>query len=160
MTITPVEARHAKLSRALLGYSRKATDNLLEAIAQSYEETWWQRTELRDQVDRLQAELERFRDMERLLRDTMMSAERAAEDLRAHARREYEALVQEARLKAREVVMEAEAERERIRSEIRRLESARTELRVGYRAFLQAALERLDAELEDTARPKAPGQAA
>jgi cell division initiation protein len=98
--------------------------------------------------------------MERLLRDTLISAERSAEDLRSHARREYDALLQEARLKAREVVMEAEAERERIRSEIRRLESARTELRVNYRAFLQAALERLDSELEDTARPKAPGQAA
>jgi cell division initiation protein len=149
MSITPVEVRHAQLSRSLLGYARRATDNLLEAIAQSYEQAWWERADLRDEVERLQAELTRFRDMERLLRDTMMSAERAAEDLRAQARREYDMLLQEARLKAREVVLEAESERERIRAEIRRLQTARSELRASYRAFLQAALERLDSELEE-----------
>jgi cell division septum initiation protein DivIVA len=80
-----------------------------------------------------------------------MSAERAAEDLRAAARREYDMLLQEARLKAREVVVEAESERERVRAEIRNLRTARSELRASYRAFLQAALERLDAELEPDA---------
>lgn len=148
MTITPVEVRHARLSRALYGYNRKATNALLESIAQSYEETWWERSDLRDEVERLQAELARFRDMERLLRDTMMTAERAAEDLRSQARREYDMLLQEARLKSREIVVEAENERERVRAEIRNLRAARSELRTSYRAFLQAALERLDSELE------------
>jgi cell division initiation protein len=148
MTITPVEVRHARLGRALLGYSRKQTNSLLESIAQSYEETWWERSDLRDEVERLQGELARFREMERLLRDTLMSAERAAEDLRAAARREYDMLLQEARLKGREIVVEAESERERVRAEIRNLRTARSELRASYRAFLQAALERLDAELE------------
>jgi cell division initiation protein len=149
MSITPVEVRHAQLSRGLFGYSRTATDNLLEAIAQSYEQTWWERADLRDEVERLQAELTRFREMERLLRDTMMSAEKAAEDVRGQARREYDLLLQEARLKAREIVMEAEAEREKVRSEIRSLRSARSELRSSYRSFLQAALDRLDDELDE-----------
>jgi cell division initiation protein len=148
-SITPVEVRHAQLGRGLFGYSRSATDNLLEAIAQSYEQTWWERADLRDEVERLQAELARFRDMERLLRDTMMSAEKAAEDVRGQARREYDLLLQEARLKAREIVMESEAEREKVRSEIRSLRSARSELRSSYRSFLQTALERLDTELDE-----------
>ena len=148
-TITPVEVRHAQLGRSVFGYSRRATDNLLESIAQSYEQTWWERADLRDEVERLQQELTRFRDMERLLRDTLMSAERAADDLRAQGRREYDMLIQEARLKAREVIMEAEAERERIRSDIRNLRAARSQLRASYRAFLQQALERLDSELEE-----------
>ena len=137
-------------SRAgVLGYSRTATDNLLEAIAQSYEQTWWERADLRDEVERLQSELTRFRDMERLLRDTLMSAEKTAEDVRTQARREYDLLLQEARLKAREIVMEAETEREKVRSEIRSLRSARTELRSSYRSFLQAALDRLDDDLDE-----------
>ena len=166
-TITPVEVRHAQLGRSLVGYSRRATDNLLESVAQSYEQTWWERADLRDEVERLQQELTRFRDMERLLRDTLMSAERAADDLRAQGRREYDMLIQEARLKAREVIMEAEAERERIRSDIRNLRAARSQLRASYRAFLQQALERLDSELEEPpaaaverSLPPAPAQAA
>jgi cell division initiation protein len=149
VSITPVEVRHAQLGRSLFGYNRQATDSLLESIAQSYEQTWWERADLRDEVERLQAELARFRDMEKLLRDTLVSAEKAADDLRTQARREYDLLIQEARLKSRELILESEAERERMRGETRRLQLARSELRAGYRAFLQAALERLDAELEE-----------
>jgi len=162
MTITPVEIRHVKLRRGLLGYSRAATGELLDQIVQSYEDAWRGRADLEDQVERLEAELARFRDLERLLRDTMMSAERAAESLRADARREYDVLLQEGRLKAREIVAEAEGERERLRAEVRRLQAHRGE----FRLQLQAALERLgdgleDAgELEDTGELRLPGQAA
>ena len=157
MSITPVEVRHAQLSRAPFGYSRRATDNLLEAVAQSFEQTWWERADLRDEVERLQAELARFKDMERLLRDTMMSAEKAAEDLRSQARREYDMLLQEARLKSREIVLEAETERERVLAQIRRLQTDRSELQASFRAFLQGALERLDRELEKPdAAPELP----
>jgi cell division initiation protein len=149
VSITPVEVRHAQLGRSLFGYSRHATDSLLESIAQSFEQTWWERADLRDEVERLQAELARFKDMEKLLRDTLVSAERAADDLRTQARREYDLLIQEARLKSRELILESEGERERMRTETRRLQLARSELRAGYRAFLQAALERLDSELEE-----------
>ena len=162
MTITPVEIRHVKLRRGLLGYSRAATGELLDQIVQSYENAWRGRADLEDQVERLEAELARFRDLERLLRDTMMSAERAAESLRADARREYDVLLQEGRVKAREIVAEAEDERERLRAEVRRLQAQRGE----FRLQLQAALERLgdgleDAgELEDTGELRLPGQAA
>ena len=148
MSITPVEVATPSFPGLWLGDSRRATDNLLESVAQSYEQTWWERADLRDEVERLQAELARFKDMERLLRDTMMSAEKAAEDLRSQLRREYDMLLQEARLKAREIVLEAEAERERIRAEIRRLQTDRSEVQASYRSFLQSALERLDRELE------------
>jgi hypothetical protein len=55
-------------------------------------------------------------------------------------------------LKAREIVVEAESERERVRAEIRNLRTARSEIRASYRAFLQAALERLDVEVEPDTR--------
>ena len=168
MTITPVEIRHVKLKRGIAGYSRPATHALLEDVVASYETAWRERAELADEVERLEAELARFRELERLLRDTMMSAERAADTLRADAAREYELLLQEARSKAREVVEQAEAERERIRTEVRRLEGARDAIV----ADLRAALPRLEgssgglrhgtreSDLEDTGELELPGQAA
>jgi cell division initiation protein len=165
-TISPVEIRHAELPRRLLGYGRAATDQLLERIVTSYEAAWRSRAELEDKVERLEGELARFRELERLLRDTMMSAERASEDLRSQARKEHDLLLQQARLQASELVAGAEAERDRLRVEVRRLESLRSDLRASYRAFLQAALERLDLDLagakdlDDTGELALPGQAA
>jgi cell division initiation protein len=168
MTITPVEIRHVELKRGIGGYRRSATDALLEDIVASYEATWRERAELADAVERLETELARFRELERLLRDTMMSAERAADTLRADAAREYELLLQEARSKARELVEQAEAERERIRADARRLAGARDAIV----ADLRAALPRLEGggatapshpgagDLAETGELALPGQAA
>lgn len=162
MIITPVEIRHVRLKRGLLGYRRRATDELLDQIVRSYEEAWRGRASLEDQVEQLEAELGRFRELENLLRDTMMSAERAAESLRADARREYELTLQEARLKAREIVEQAETDAERTQAEVRRLRAARSELRLR----METALSRLEDDIDPaadsatTGELTVPGQAA
>ena len=142
--MTPVEIRHVRLGRRPLGYDRKAADRLLDEIARSFEVVWRERVDLSEEIERLEAELERFKELEVLLRNTLVSAERAADDLRAQAHREAELIVDEARLKAREVTGGAESERERMIGEIRRLKGLEAEMRAGYRAFLANALERFD----------------
>jgi cell division initiation protein len=144
MSLTPVEIRHAKLSRRLLGYDREAADRLLTEIAASFEDVWRERADLRDELERLEAELIRQREIEEALRNTLLSAERMADELRARAHAEADVIVEEARLKAREITGAAEAEREDVRSEIRRLRALEADVRAEYRAFLAAALERLE----------------
>jgi cell division initiation protein len=157
MALTPVEIRHVRLKRRLLGYDRKETDELLELIAASFEDVWRERADLRDALEDLEGELTRQKEIETALRNTLLSAERMADDIRSQARREAEVVVAEARAQARDIVGSAHTERERIKAEIRRLRGAETDLRAEYRAFLRAALERLDLATEDRA---ASGQAA
>ena len=57
-------------------------------------------------------------------------------------------IVAEARSAARDIVSGAETERERIRTEIRRLQEVETGVRTDYRAFLLAALDRLESDTE------------
>jgi cell division initiation protein len=151
MSLTPVEIRHVRLGRRPLGYDRRSTDRLLHEIAESFEDVWRERADLHDHVERLEAELGRARELEALLRNTLVSAERAADEMRAQARRESELVVEEARAKAREVVHGAQDERARVEAEIRRLRSLEAETRHAYRAFLASALERLDSETEPPA---------
>jgi cell division initiation protein len=144
MSLTPVEIRHVGLGRRFLGYDRRGVDALLDEIASSFEDVWRDRADLLDHVERLEAELQRTREMETLLRNTLMSAERAADEMRSQARKEAELLLDEARSAAREMVVSAERERERIRAETRRLRSLETEMRADYRSFLVGALDRLN----------------
>jgi cell division septum initiation protein DivIVA len=72
-----------------------------------------------------------------------------ADDMRAQARREADVIVAEARSAARDIVSGAESERERIRTEIRRLQEVETGVRADYRAFLLAALDRLESDSEE-----------
>ena len=48
MSYTPVEIRHVRLGRGLLGYGRKAVDHLLAEVTESFEAVWRERADLAD----------------------------------------------------------------------------------------------------------------
>jgi cell division initiation protein len=154
MTLTPVEIRHVSRGRRLLGYDRVATDELLERIVESYEEAWRERADLRDELERMEGEIARFKELEVLLRNTLVSAERSADDIRTQARREADLILDEARAKARETTVSAETERERVKAEIRRLKSLESDMRVEYKAFLLRSLDRVESDTETHVEPE------
>lgn len=133
MTITPVELHHIRLKRGLLGYRRGPVDELIAEIADSFEEVWRQRADYADRIEQLESELSRHRDLESLLRTTLVSAEKSAHELKDQAKREAELVVGEAHAEARSVTREAAAERERLLADARKI-----------RALLEAALDAVD----------------
>ena len=123
MALTPVEIRHSTPPRTTFrGYKRAATDQLLEEIASSFEDVWRERADLADKVEQLEADLVRYRELETLLRTTLVSAEQASEQLRDQARREAELILEEAHAEAREIQRRARAENERLQHDSRRLQ--------------------------------------
>ncbi len=117
MALTPVEIRHITLSRSLFGYSRSVIDKLLEDIVESFEQVWRERADLADKIERVEEDLVRYRELETLLRSTLVSAERASQELKEQARREATIVVEEAHAEARQVRREAFADLERMRTE-------------------------------------------
>jgi cell division initiation protein len=130
MTITPVELRHIPLKRVLFGYRRKDVDRLLEDVERSFEETWRERADYADRIEQLQSELARHRDLETLLRTTLVSAEKSAHELKAQAKREADLVLEEALAEARSATRAAAIERERLLADARKI-----------RALLEAALD-------------------
>jgi cell division initiation protein len=123
MALTPVEIRHIKPSRSLLGYNRKVVDELLGDVVESFEQVWRERADLGNKVERLEADLVRYRELETLLRTTLVSAERASQELREQARREATVMLEEAHSEARRIRREALADLERMRMEAARIRS-------------------------------------
>jgi cell division initiation protein len=133
MSYTPVEIRHVRFRRAPFGYRRAGVDRVLGEIADSFEAVWQERMDLRDRVDDLEREVARHREVEELLRETLMTAERASLDVREEAKREAATIVDEAHREARSITNEARRERERLVVTARRV-----------RTLLAAALEAVD----------------
>lgn len=123
MSLSPAEIRHAELDRGLFGYKRNTVDDLLDRIVQSFEQVWRERADLADKVEHLEAEIVRFRELENLLRTTLVSAERASHELRDQARKEAELIVAEAQGEARRVMRDARSERERLMAETNRIKA-------------------------------------
>jgi cell division initiation protein len=138
MALTPVEIRHMTPGTGLFGYKRAAMDRLLDEIAASFEDVWRERADLADKIEQLETDLVRFRELEALLRTTLVSAERSSAEMKEQARREADLILGEAHAEARAVQRQASAENERLVADSRRL-----------RAQLRAALEGME-EVEDT----------
>ena len=142
MPLTPVEIRHLQLRRAFLrGYRRSGVDKLLTEIADSFEDVWRERADLSDRLDELETEASKHRELEALLRSTLVSAERAAHEMRDQARRESDLIVQEAHAEGRRVIREITAEKQRLENDVRQL-----------RALLRTALESLDGDAREVER--------
>src|SRR6476469_375813 len=133
MAYTPVELRHVRLPRRPFGYRRSTTDRLFAEVADSFEEVWRERGDLADKVEQLENDLVRYRELEALLRTTLVSAEKAAVTLKDQARREADLIVEEARSEARAITRNARGDHDRLLVEVRRM-----------RALLQAALALVD----------------
>ncbi len=119
MSLTPVEIMHMTPGKGLFGYKRAQTDRLLSEIAASFEDVWRERADLADKIDQLEADLVRYRDLETLLRTTLVSAERASAEMKEQARKEAELIVTEAHAEARSVKRQALADHERLATEAR-----------------------------------------
>ncbi len=124
MTLTPVEIRHLKPAKSIVGgYQRTVVDGLLEEIVASFEDVWRERADLADKVEQLESDLVRYRELESLLRTTLVSAEKAAVTLREQAGREADLIVEEARSEARSITRTARADHDRLLTEVRRMRS-------------------------------------
>ena len=117
MALAPVEIRHTRLKRSLFGgYRKRATNEFLDrsrrasrrrgASARTCATRW-----------SISSELRRHRELEALLRETLLSAEKSAIELKEQARTEAELVIREAHTAARSITQDALAQRERLQSE-------------------------------------------
>ncbi len=121
MALTPVEIRHLAPPKSLRGYDRGHVDRLFAEIATSFEDVWRERADLADKVEQLEQDIVRYKELESLLRTTLVSAERAASELKEQARREADLILSEAHAEARAVKRRALSENERLVLETRML---------------------------------------
>jgi cell division initiation protein len=143
--VTPVELRQTKFGRTVRGYDPDEVDALLARVRDCYAQLYKERLELAVEVKTLEAEVIRLDADQNLIRDVLIDAKRTADELRADAVRDGEVIREDAREQAAAIVREAELEAEVLRQELQQLRDLERDMRAGYRAFLLAALELVEA---------------
>lgn len=144
--LTPRRIQTSHLPRALRGYDRAATDQLIREVSEGYEEIWLERKGLRQQLEQLASEIEELRQREGLVGEAVLAGERAAEEIRATAQREADAILDEAKATAERILRLAEEERKQVESTVSRARAAIDRIRSDFSALLADALDRLGTE--------------
>jgi cell division initiation protein len=110
MRITPLDIQKHRFRTKLRGYDPEEVRAFLVSFAEQYEMVVRENNQFREQVALLREQVREHEDRERILKDTLLTAQGAANDVRASARREAEIVVKEAEFKA-EKMMEVARDR-------------------------------------------------
>lgn len=157
--LLPIDLVNAQFSKASFGgYKHDEVNDLVDRAASALEELAAENEDLRAKVVRLQADLDEMRGEERLVKEAIVSAQRAAELLRADATREADLIREEARQQARAERSQAQKDADALKEEVDRLATARKRYLGEHRALLERSLREL-AEIDPPAPTPAPTQA-
>ena len=153
--LTPLEIQKQTFSRVLKGYHTDEVREYLHLIAEEIERLLRENDRLVRDSAMLREDLEDHSNRERILKDTLLSAQKVAEDLTANARKEAELIVKDAELLSERLIGQA-------MQRVAELERSITDLKLERRAVrnkLQSTLDSvqhmvvLDAEQEANEEP-------
>jgi cell division initiation protein len=153
--LTPLEIQKQTFSRVLKGYNADEVRAYLHLVAEEIERLVRENDRLSRDSAVLREDLEDHSNRERILKDTLLSAQKVAEDLTANARKEAELIVKDAELLSERLIGQA-------MQRVADLERSITDLKIERRAVrnkLQSTLDSvqqmvvLDAEQEANEEP-------
>lgn len=106
--LTPLEIQKQTFSRGLKGYNSDEVRAYLHFVAEEIERLLRENDRLSRDAAVLREDIEDHTNRERILKDTLLSAQKVAEDLTANARKEAELIVKDAELLAERLVAQAQ----------------------------------------------------
>ncbi len=154
MNLTPLDLRQQKFKTAMRGYDRGEVDALLAEVADDYEGAIRETDRLRQEVTRLEDLLAGHRLEEKSLKNTLVSAQRLADDMRDAAELDGQRVVRDAEARADLLVQKAQARFEELQREIDALRTRRRDTETSVEAIINALKNTLDFVREQDQRDR------
>ncbi len=131
--VTPIDIQHKSFKKALQGYDRSEVDQFLDEVIETLEDEAHHRAALEAEIADLKERISHFKAMEESLQNTLVLAQRTADEVKASAHKEADLIREQARLAAEREIGTftetiADVRREHQRT-IEESEKARSELR-------------------------------
>ena len=106
---TPLDIENKKFSKQMMnGYSVEEVDDFLDELTVDYEKIYKQSTESNAKIESLTQELEKYKNIESTLQNTLIMAQSTADEIKKVAKQEADKLIREAQGKDKEATMEIE----------------------------------------------------
>ncbi|NPA94723.1 MAG: DivIVA domain-containing protein [Thermodesulfobacteria bacterium] len=147
MSITPNEILEKEFSVKLRGYNREEVNAFLEEVANYLATVIKERNELKDRVMVLKRQVAFLKQQEAEFRRALTAAHKAAEDMKASAKKKAELIIERAKLDGERIVQDAHKEAIELEDRIRRLRMLQRETVFKIRSSFEGFLRILDEEM-------------
>ena len=107
--ITPLDIENKKFSKQMMnGYSVEEVDDFLDDLTVDYTKMYKENSEQKTQIEELNKSLEHYKTIEETLQNTLVMAQKTAEDVKNVAKQQADQILNEARGNAQTQVKELE----------------------------------------------------
>jgi cell division initiation protein len=151
-----MDIQRQSFDRSFRGFDPEEVRTFLTTLSDEVAALQREKDEVERQLRQLEQIVNEHREREAMLKNTLLTAQRAAEDIRESARREGETIVKQAEIQGDRLLELAQARAHEVERGIMELRTHRTALRTDVRALITRLTSVLDlqeeAELEDNLR--------
>lgn len=96
--ITPLDIENKKFSKQVMnGYNVEEVDDFLDDLTIDYTKNYKETTELKAKVEELEKSLEHYKTIEDTLQNTLLMAQKTAEDVKNVAKQQADQIIKEAK---------------------------------------------------------------
>ncbi len=145
MKLSPMEIQQKVFNRGFRGFNEQEVKNFLEAVSSAYADVVRENNAMRDQLARQEQEILQHRSREQILKDTLVTAQRAVEEMRRNAQKQAELTIAEAELKADALVKDAHNRMADLQSQIQELKRLRLQFETHLRSEIELHTKLLEA---------------
>lgn len=143
MKLTPLDIHHKEFNHALRGYNEAEVDAFLDQVADELERLFKENIDLSERNEALESKVREYQDMERTLHNTLVSAQKSADELMQTTRHEAEAVLKDAEVKAKEVIHNALSSKQQATNDLTRIKQAEESFRADFKRLLEQHLRSL-----------------
>ena len=154
MNVTPLDLRQQRFNTRLRGFDRTEVVAFLAEVADDYEQALREADRLRQDLARMEALLNEHREHERNLRNTLLTAQKLADEIRENAQQEARRIVKEAEGRSDLLLQKTEARLEDIQREIDGLRLKRRDVEASLESTITALRNALDFVREQEQRER------
>ena len=138
MKLTPIDIQQQQFRTALSGFDKKEVNVFLDHVASSFEELLHENNRFQAEVRRLESSLDDYREREKALKETMITATRISEDIKEGARKESQIVIGQAEMQAEQIIHNAHQRLLRIMEDIDELKRQKAQFESSLSSMLKS----------------------
>ncbi|MBI2263601.1 MAG: DivIVA domain-containing protein [Armatimonadetes bacterium] len=150
MRLTPIDIKHYEFKRVFKGYSEEEVQDFLDKIFKSYGDVYSENLEIKESLERQKELLSHYQNVEESLKNTLVIAQKTAEEMIVNAQKEADRIVQEAASAAERIKENATRSLDDLLRELAALRYEKRRFLLEFRALLETYGRMLDSEKADT----------
>jgi len=151
LALTPLDIQKTRFTHKMRGYDPHEVEQFLELVAEELANRLAEVERLEQEARYYRARLQEGERREHQLQETLVRAQKVADEITEQAQREAKVLVREAEITGDRVVQQATEQAARIESKVDELRVRRRELLLRFRNTVDLFSEMVDAEARDEA---------